>query len=83
MENMQNVLKFKIPEHFLIWITISGVKKSKTPYFPIYPCNRIPSRIFRNIATQHPQLVYNGIVSIFIMELKKNSFHQIKRGWNF
>ncbi len=28
MENKQNVLKFKISEHFLNWITISGLKKS-------------------------------------------------------
>ena len=33
MEITQNVFKFKIPEHFLNWLTISELKKSKPPIF--------------------------------------------------
>ena len=49
MEKTQNVFEFKIPGHFLNWITISGLEKSKPPFFPIYHCNRIPPRYLKNL----------------------------------
>ena len=46
LEKTQNVLKCSILEHFLNWKSITRVNKSKTPFFPISPCNRNPPGFF-------------------------------------
>ena len=83
LEKTQNVLKCRILEHFLNWKSITRVNKSKTPFFPISPCNRNPLDFFKfcNAASRNG-LYNNGCVISFFSVIKILIILKTFEKWN-